>query len=166
MNSILLNKISFPPIENESTKILILGTMPGDFSLKMKEYYAHPRNKFWKIISTVLNEELPVTYSEKIALLLKSKIGLWDVLLSASRKGSLDNAIMNEEPNDLEDFISKHSRLKVIGFNGTKSEKYYDKYFKRIEGIKYLSLPSSSPANTRKNFEEICKEWAKMIKLP
>lgn len=158
-------KSSLEPISNENTEVLILGTMPGDKSLEVAEYYAHPRNRFWKILSTITQSNIPFTYSEKTALLLNSKIGVWDVLHSASRKGSLDSAILNAKPNDLENFISKHFHLKVIGFNGTKSEEYYDKYFTRINGIKYLSLPSSSPANTSKNFEEICKAWAKVIKL-
>lgn len=155
-------KKSLDSIANAETTILILGTMPGDKSLELSEYYAHPRNRFWKIISTITNNKLPVTYPEKIALLLNSKIGLWDVLHSASRQGSLDIAIMNAVPNDLEDFISKHNHLKVIGFNGTKSEEYYNKYFKRIKGIEYFSLPSSSPANTSRKFDEICKIWAKL----
>jgi len=124
-------KQSFEPISNSETRVLILGTLPGEKSLLLKEYYGHPRNKFWKIISAITKNELPSTYPEKQALLLKTKIGIWDVAHSAIRNGSLDNAINNEKPNDLESFISNHKNLRVIGFNGEKSEKLFDKYFKR-----------------------------------
>jgi hypoxanthine-DNA glycosylase len=152
-------KTSFDPISNADTTILILGTMPGDKSLELDEYYGHSRNRFWKIISTITSNYLPLTYSDKKALLLKSKIGIWDVAHKANRKGSLDSAIENEEPNDLDSFISSHKNLKVIGFNGTKSQSLFDKYFDRKSGIKYIALPSTSPANTGIDFDNICKQW-------
>lgn len=150
-------KTSFAPISNSETCVLILGTMPGDKSLELNEYYGHARNKFWKIISTITNNELPLTYAEKKSLLLKTKIGIWDVAHKANRKGSLDNAIQNEVPNKLNNFISKHKNLKAIGFNGTKAEALFDKYFSRQTGIKYISLPSTSPANTGSDFDSTCK---------
>lgn len=152
-------KTSFNPISNSDATVLILGTMPGDKSLELGEYYAHPRNRFWKIISTITGNDLPLNYSEKKQLLLKTKIGIWDVAHKANRKGSLDISIKNEKPNDLNDFISKHKNLKVIGFNGIKSEKLYDKYFDRKDKIIYISLPSTSPANTSIDFDTICKVW-------
>lgn len=152
-------KTSFDPISNSDTSILILGTMPGDKSLELGEYYGHSRNRFWKIISTITNNNLPLTYSDKKQLLLKTKIGIWDVAHKANRKGSLDSAIKNEEPNDLDNFIENHKNLKVIGFNGTKSETLFGKYFDRKNEIKYISLPSTSPANTGIDFDKICKVW-------
>jgi len=157
-------KTSFDPISNSETSVLILGTMPGDKSLELNEYYGHSRNKFWKIISTITNNELPITYVDKKALLKKTKIGIWDVAHKANRKGSLDNAIQDEEPNELNNFISKHKNLKVIGFNGTKAETLFDKYFSRQTGIKYISLPSTSPANTGIDFDSICKVWRQIFK--
>jgi hypoxanthine-DNA glycosylase len=157
-------KTSFDPISNSGTCILILGTMPGDKSLELNEYYGHSRNKFWKIISTISNNALPLTYTAKKGLLLKTKIGIWDVAHKANRKGSLDNAIQSEEPNDLNNFISKHKNLKVIGFNGTKAEALFDKYFARQSAIKYISLPSTSPANTSITFDDICKIWRQILK--
>jgi hypoxanthine-DNA glycosylase len=156
-------KTSFDPISNADTTILILGTMPGDKSLELGEYYGHSRNRFWKIISTITSNDLPVTYSDKKALLLKSKIGIWDVAHKANRKGSLDSAIENEEPNDLNSFISSHKNLKVIAFNGTKSQSLFDKYFNRKGGIKYITLPSTSPANTGIDFDNICKQWRHIL---
>lgn len=156
-------KTSFDPISNSDTSILILGTMPGDKSLELGEYYGHPRNRFWKIISTITDNDLPLTYSDKKALLLKTKIGIWDVAHKATRKGSLDSAIENEEPNDLDNFIAKHKNLKVIGFNGTKSQALFDKYFDRKSDLKYISLPSTSPANTGIDFDSICKLWRQIL---
>src|SRR5690606_1190911 len=156
-------KTSFNPISNSDTTILILGTMPGDKSLELGEYYGHPRNRFWKIISTITDNDLPLTYNEKKALLLKTKIGIWDVAHKANRKGSLDSAIEDEEPNDLDNFFTKHKNLKVIGFNGTKSQALFDKYFDRKSDLKYISLPSTSPANTSIDFDSICKLWRQIL---
>lgn len=156
-------KTSFDPISNADTTILILGTMPGDKSLELGEYYGHSRNRFWKTISTITNNDLPLTYADKKALLLKTKIGIWDVAHKANRKGSLDSAIENEEPNDLGNFITRHKDLKIIGFNGTKSQALHDKYFDRKAGIKYISLPSTSPANTGIDFDNICKVWRQIL---
>jgi len=156
-------KTSFDPISNADTTVLILGTMPGDKSLELGEYYGHSRNRFWKIISTITENDLPQTYADKKALLIKTKIGIWDVAHKANRKGSLDSAIEDEEPNDIETFIAKHKRLKIIGFNGTKSEVLFDKYFERKAGIKYVSLPSTSPANTGIDFDNICKKWRQIL---
>lgn len=156
-------KTSFDPISNSDTTILILGTMPGDKSLELGEYYGHSRNRFWKIISTITDNELPLTYADKKELLIKSKIGVWDVAHKANRKGSLDNAIKDEEPNDLDDFIARHKNLKIIGFNGAKSQTLFDKYFDKKIGIKYISLPSTSPANTGIDFENICEQWRQIF---
>lgn len=156
-------KTSFEPISNADTTVLILGTMPGDKSLELGEYYGHPRNRFWKIISTITDNDLPQTYADKKALLLKTKIGIWDVAHKANRKGSLDSAIEDEEPNDLDNFIARHKNLRIIGFNGAKSQALYDKYFDKKSGIKYISLPSSSPANTGIDFENICKQWRQIL---
>lgn len=156
-------KISFPPISDKDTQILILGSIPGDKSLELQEYYGHPRNRFWKVISNITCQEEPISYSAKKALLLKSKIGVWDVAHSAVRKGSLDSAIQNEAPNDILSFLSGHPDIKVIGFNGKKAEAMYDKYFKKMDGILYFSLPSTSPANASMRLERLCKIWKQLV---
>lgn len=152
-------KISFAPISDPKTAILILGSLPGDTSLALNEYYGHPRNRFWKIISTLSKQALPLNYTDKKALLQKTNIGVWDVAHTAIRKGSLDMAMAQEVPNDLEKFINSHNHLKVIGFNGKKAETLFDRHFNRKPGIRYVSLPSSSPANAAITFENICKMW-------
>lgn len=157
------NKKSFDPISDSETIVLILGTMPGDKSLELQEYYGNTGNRFWKIISTITNNELPLNYTDKKKLLLKTKIGVWDVVHEADRKGSLDSEIKNEVPNDLNDFITKHKNLKVIGFNGTKSATLFDKYFERKKHIKYILLPSTSQANTGIDFDHSCEIWRQIL---
>jgi hypoxanthine-DNA glycosylase len=159
-----ITKRSFQPISSPDTKILILGTMPGDKSIALGEYYGHPRNRFWQMISNITNNPLPQDYIQKKALLLRTKIGIWDVVHTAIRKGSLDSAITGEEPNDLDSFISKHEKLRVIAFNGAKAKALFDKYFTKHDTIKYLSLPSTSPANTGISFQEICNEWMQILR--
>lgn len=157
------SKSSFDPISDLDITILILGSLPGDKSLELAEYYGHSRNRFWKIIATITNNDMPLTYTDKIALVLKSKIGIWDVVHKANRKGSLDTAIEGEEPNDLDNFIARHKNLKVIGFNGKKAHALYDKYFGRKKEIQYISLPSTSPANAGIDFDSICNQWRKIL---
>lgn len=156
-------KFSFAPISNPEITVLILGSLPGEKSLELGEYYAHSQNRFWKIISSISEQKLPITYVEKKQLLLFAKIALWDVAHQATRMGSLDSAIKNEQPNNLPLFISKHKNLKIIAFNGIKAQQLHDKYFDRKKDLKYLSLPSTSPANARINFETICAQWKKLV---
>lgn len=156
-------KTSFPPLADADTEILILGTLPGDRSLELGEYYGHPQNRFWRVAAQVTGNPVPVNYEEKKALLTRSKIGLWDVAHRAVRKGSLDSAIRDEEPNDLKRFVAEHRSLKIIGFNGRSPEKLYDKYFSREPHITYISLPGTSPANAANGIERLCEKWRQII---
>ena len=154
---------SFPPFINTTTEILILGTMPGIASLEKQEYYAHPRNHFWKIIYTLFNN-LPVleVFEQKIAFLQNNKIGLWDVLENCERKGSLDAHIKNHKENDFEMLFEKFSGITKIVFNGKESHKYFFFFFFQIKGITYYVMPSTSPANTM-CFEKKLKIWSTML---
>mgnify|MGYP001567098929 FL=1 len=157
-------KNSFAPISNNETQILILGSLPGEKSLQMAEYYAHPQNRFWRVLAKLTNSPLPIDYGEKIDLLLKNNLGVWDVVKTAKRIGSLDTNILDEVPNDLEGFIEDHPNLEVIVFNGSKSQKLFDKYFIREPNLKYLELPSTSPANATYNFERLCERWLQIVR--
>ena len=156
-------KISFAPIINEEAKILILGSLPSDKSLEKGEYYGHLQNKFWRVIATITGNELPVSYADKKQLLLKSDIGIWDVAHSAQRAGSMDSAIKDVEPNDINGLIAMHSDIKVIGFNGTKAQSLFDKHFTRNPEIRYILLPSTSPANAAISFDNLCKAWRQLL---
>jgi len=96
--------------------------------------------------------------------LSKHKIGLWDVAKAADRKGSLDSNITDAVPNDLDEFLKTHKKIKVIGFNGNKSADLFAKFFSRQPNIVYHNLASTSPANTGINFEQICSEWKRILK--
>ena len=162
MRSIIKSK-SFSPIIYSDTKILILGSLPGKKSLELKQYYGHARNRIWKILSHLTGGDIPVTYQQKKELLYKNKIGLWDVAHSAHREGSLDSNIKDETPNDIEGLIKNSGSIKVIGFNGKKSEKMFYKYFTENLEIKYVPLPSTSPANMAISFEDICARWSQLF---
>ena len=156
-------KQSFTPISDMRTRILILGSLPGERSLQASEYYAHPGNRFWKIISGVTGSEIPIRYEDKLSLLIANGIGLWDVVREASREGSLDARIKHEVPNDLEALISSRPMLSTIIFNGKTAERLFDKYYRRIEGLRYVSLPSTSPANAAFSFEVLFERWQSVL---
>ncbi|NVN96682.1 DNA-deoxyinosine glycosylase [Candidatus Nomurabacteria bacterium] len=154
---------SFPPISQTDAKVLILGTMPGERSLKMRQYYGHGGNQFWKIMFACLKEPYSDTYAEKVNLLQKHKIALWDVLQYCERKGSSDNAITGEVPNDFADFFSKHKNIKAILFNGHNAADYFNRYIGSPNGISCQVLPSTSPANTWSAKEEKMKIYGQAL---
>lgn len=156
-------KQSFLPIADAHIEILILGSVPGDKSLAENQYYAHPQNRFWKMLASITKQASPLNYEEKLALLHQYHIGLWDVIASAQRKGSLDSAIKEILPNDIDTFIIEHKSLKTIAFNGKKAEVVYDKYFSRKEGITYFSMPSTSPANAVMSLDDLCEKWKLLL---
>lgn len=151
---------SFSPFINSETEILILGTMPGIASLEKQEYYAHPRNHFWKIMYTLLDSlPISVVFEEKIKLLQNNKIGLWDVLENCERNGSLDINIKNQKENDFFTLFKNYPTITKIIFNGKESHKYFLKKFGQIKGITYYVMPSTSPANTM-SFEKKVEIWS------
>ena len=159
-----MTKYSFPPLINSSSKILILGSLPGEESLKQVQYYAHPRNAFWKIMFTIFNEIYSEDYSAKCELLLKNHIALWDMVHSGIREGSLDSDIKNEIPNDIEELLKEYQGISTILLNGKKAEAMYKRHFSQIP-VHTIALPSTSPANARLNFEEKLKVWKEAINL-
>lgn len=151
---------SFLPYIDHNTRILILGTIPGVQSLEKHEYYAHPRNHFWKIMYTLFNS-LPIddAFSKKINLLQEHAIGLWDVLENCERKGSLDVHIKNQKENDFISLFEQYPQINKIIFNGKESHKYFFKKFGQIKGITYYVMPSTSPANTM-SFDKKFALWS------
>ncbi len=157
------NRISsFPPIVSNDAKILILGSVPGVKSLEMQEYYAHPQNKFWKIIFELFNENFSEDYLEKIKILKKNKIAVWDVIDSCERVGSLDTTIKNEESNDILQLLKKYQNIKTIFCNGGKSYQNLQKIVGKNFEIPIYLLPSTSPLHTI-SFEKKLESW-KIIK--
>ncbi len=143
---------SFPPIETADARILILGSMPGEASLRAGQYYAHPQNLFWRIMGELLGFDPAAPYEQRVRALKAAHVALWDVLHSCRRKGSLDSNIDGGSlaPNDLAAFFRSHPKINRVFFNGAKAEECYRRHvLPGIEGdsIEYLRLPSTSPAN-------------------
>ena len=150
---------SFPPIANKDSKILILGSIPGVKSLEMQQYYAHPQNKFWKIICEIFNEEFTTNYQQRIEILEKHHIALWDVIDTCERKGSLDSEIRNEEANKIEELLQNFSNIKAIFCNGQKSHKNLQKILGKKFRMPIIVLPSTSPAYAGLSYFDKLKSW-------
>ncbi|WP_299176660.1 DNA-deoxyinosine glycosylase [uncultured Chryseobacterium sp.] len=156
------NRISsFSPIIDHASKILILGSIPGVKSLEKQQYYAHPQNAFWKIIFTLFNEDFTEDYSQKLRILKKHHIALWDVIDSCERKGSLDSEIRNEEANQIAELLEEHPDIKAIFCNGGKSYKNLQKILGKNFRIPVYLLPSTSPLHTI-SLERKLDEWKKI----
>jgi len=143
---------SFSPIADESARVLVLGSMPGVLSLKANQYYAHPRNAFWRIMASIYGFSAELPYDTRVEKLKSSGVALWDVLHSCVRVGSLDSAIEagSRVPNDFQAFFQQHPGIKFVGFNGAEAEKSFAKYslpHLNVSGIRFARLPSSSPAH-------------------
>ncbi len=154
---------SFPPIADKNSKILILGSIPGAKSLELKQYYAHPQNIFWKIIFEIFNEEFTTNYTERIAMLKKHNIALWDVIDSCERKGSLDSDIRNEEVNQISKLLEEYPNIQAIFCNGQKSFKNLQKLLGKDFRVPVFALPSTSPAHASLKYEEKVLSWRKIL---
>jgi len=155
---------SFPPIENEEAEVLILGSMPGWASLAASQYYAHPQNAFWRILSDILELQSHSSYETRARALKGARIALWDVLKSCVRRGSLDSEIDSDSEisNDFPTFFRRHGRITRVFFNGTKAETSFKRHvLPRINpgAIKFSRLPSTSPANASIPYTRKLKAW-------
>lgn len=148
----------FPPLYDENSQILILGSFPSVKSREAMFFYGHPQNRFWKVASRIFGAPVPETIDEKKKFLLSNKIALWDVIASCEIKGSSDSSIKNAVPNDLSE-IFKKADIKHIFVNGKTAEKYYNKYTKNTVGKAAVCLPSTSPANAAWTVERLVKAW-------
>jgi double-stranded uracil-DNA glycosylase len=142
-------KSSFPPEAGPGTRVLILGSLPGEISLARGQYYAHPQNQFWRLIGAVIEVELQgLDYPHRLAALKDAGVGLWDVVKTARRTGSLDQHIRDHAPNPLVDFAASLPALEAVGFNGGTSWKLGSPQLLGVDRLKLIPLPSSSPAYT------------------
>ncbi len=141
-------RLGFAPVVDTETRLLILGSLPGDASLRAAQYYAHPRNAFWPLIGGVLGEDLlALRYEQRLDRLTARGVGLWDVIASAERSGSLDAAIRSPEAADLRGLIGSLSRLRAVAFNGKLAAKLGRRIIGDVAGVRLIDLPSSSPAH-------------------
>lgn len=140
------------------TQVLILGSLPGEVSLARTQYYAHPRNQFWRLLAEVSGHPLPDAYEARLARLRALGIGLWDVIGSAERAGSLDGAIRRATANPLMALVATLPRLRAIAFNGGRASQLGAPTLAGQSSLTLLSLPSSSPAYTLA-FEQKLARW-------
>ena len=149
-----------PPAGSSDARLLILGSLPGEASLKARRYYAHPRNQFWRLLGLAIGEDLaPIDYEDRMQRLAERRIALWDVVGEASRAGSLDAAIRGATPNQLREYAATHPKLRAIAFNGATAARIGRAGIGELKGIELFDLPSSSPAYTL-SFEQKAKRWA------
>jgi hypoxanthine-DNA glycosylase len=153
-------KHGLPPIAGADAGLFILGSLPGDASLAARCYYAHPTNQFWRLLGGAIGEELqPLAYEERLARLRARRIGLWDVIASAERPGSLDQAIRSAGHNPLHRLLDEFPRLEAIAFNGSTAATTGRRLMGAASRIRLIDLPSSSAANTRP-FAQKAAAWA------
>ncbi|MBR4086746.1 MAG: DNA-deoxyinosine glycosylase [Clostridia bacterium] len=147
-----------PPLYNEESELLILGSFPSVKSREQAFFYGHPQNRFWKVLAAVFETPTPTSIQEKKAFLLKNKVALWDVIASCEIEGSADSTIKNACANDLTPIL-ENSRIQKIFVNGSTAKKYYDRYLLCQTGIEAILLPSTSPANAAWSLERLIAHW-------
>lgn len=153
----------FPPVYDENSRILILGSMPSVKSREAQFYYGHPQNRFWRVLGAVIGEEFPDDIGEKRKILLKHGIALWDVIAECDISGSSDSSIRNVVPNDLS-LILEAAEISAIFTNGSTATKIYRKYQLPLTGREPVQLPSTSPANAAWPLERLIKEWGNALR--
>lgn len=147
-----------PPVYNKNSQILILGSFPSVKSREGRFFYHHKQNRFWKVLSTIVNDVLPETIDEKKDFLLKNHIAVWDVIASCDIEGSSDSSIKNAVPNDFSDIL-KAAPIRKIYTNGGTAYKLYHKYCEKVTGFEAVKLPSTSPANASYSLERLISQW-------
>ncbi|MBS7231532.1 DNA-deoxyinosine glycosylase [Flavobacterium psychroterrae] len=158
-------KEALPPLINNSSRILILGTMPGDQSIAKQEYYGNKGNHFWRIMFTIFNQDYSLLYDDRKDLLKAHKVALWNVLANCMRIGSSDSKIKDEKVNDFESFHLQYPDIKYIFFESKSASKYYQKYVKPREDISYFIMPSTSGLNAGIPLSEKIDCWRKLAEV-
>lgn len=148
----------FEPVFNKKSRVLVLGTIPSPKSREQGFYYGHPRNRFWKILSQVLEEPIPVTIDDKKDMLLRRRIAVWDVLAGCDIQGAADASIKNPIPNDM-NRILKQAKIRAVFTTGSKAALLYRKYCEPVCHFPCTLLPSTSPANCRLSDEELTRHY-------
>jgi hypoxanthine-DNA glycosylase len=154
--------VGLPPVIGRQTRLLVLGSFPGAASLAAGQYYAHPRNQFWPIVSDLLGEELrALPYRQRLARLRQRGLGLWDIYAQCRRDGSLDSAIEDAVLNDLSSLRVRAPELRAVAHNGGESARAM--HITAALGLPVLRLPSTSPANASWAFERKLAAWREAL---
>ena len=158
-------KFGLAPVARSDARLFILGSLPGDASLAARRYYAHPTNQFWRLLGQAIGEELQsLPYEERLHRLAERRIGLWDVIASASRSGSLDQSIRSPDHNAVEQLRDQFPELRAVAFNGSTAAAAGRRLLGDADGLTLIALPSTSAANTRP-FAEKAQAWAVLAKF-
>lgn len=159
--------IGFPPVSDERARVLILGSLPGQRSLQLRQYYGQPRNAFWGIMGRLFNAGPELPYAERTQRLVDSRVALWDVCAAAHRPGSLDSSISRASvvTNAFAEFLGEHRRIGLICFNGSTAAALYSRTVlpdlrKPFRDIPIKTLPSTSPAHASMSFDEKLSRWS------
>jgi hypoxanthine-DNA glycosylase len=164
----------FPPIARPDAEILILGSLPGQRSLELQQYYAHPQNAFWKLIAEIYGASSSLPYMQRVEVLTTNRVALWDVLAAAERPGSLDSSIVHASAraNDFAAFYRAHPLIRRVYFNGRKAEELYGRFVlpglsapdlsADFAALRYVSMPSTSPAHAGMTFAKKLARWKKI----
>ena len=153
-------KRSFPPVVGEEARVLVLGTLPGEESLRRQQYYAHPRNLFWPILFGLFDAPTTTDYAARLAFALAQRVALWDVCMLGEREASADATIRREVPNAIDRLLDAHPTIGAVAFNGSGARRLHDRHFPRRAGLAYLAMPSTSPAHARLDFAAKRAQWA------
>ena len=151
--------LSFKPLADDRSRVLILGTMPGPVALKKREYYGFSGNHFWPIMFRLFGERPHADFRKKKALLRENRIALWDVIGACRRTGASDSSIRDVVPNDIPGLIRRRKSIRTIFLNGKTAERLYRRHFGELIHIPAYALPSTSPAHASMSFEKKLKAW-------
>lgn len=154
---------SFRPLADRSSRILILGTMPGPVAQARREYYGFSGNHFWKIVPKLLGVEKDLNYREKRALLKENHLALWDVIRSCTRTGASDSSIRDAVPNDIPGLLKRYPSIRTIFLNGATAERLYRKHFGRSIHLPTMTLPSTSPAHASISLAKKLERWSAIL---
>ena len=152
-----------PPLFDEDSRVLILGSFPSVKSREANFFYGHPQNRFWKVIAKVFDEDVPTTIEEKKKLILSNHLAMWDVIAECDIEGSSDSSIKNVVTNDLSVILDNAPIRKII-VNGKTAEKMYNRYNLKKTGIDAMVLPSTSPANAAWSLDKLVEAWETGLK--
>lgn len=155
---------NIPPLYDEKSRILILGSFPSVKSREGQFFYHHPQNRYWKVMAAVFGCQVPNTIEEKKRMILSNHVAMWDVIASCDISGSSDSSIKNAIPNDIGRLLQE-TEIGKIYTNGGTAHKYYQKYIKKKIGQEDILLPSTSPANAAWKLDRLIEAWGEKLEI-
>ena len=155
--------IGLPSVVNKSSKVIILGSMPGAESLRIRQYYGHPRNQFWEIMKRLLKQKSIASYVDKKRMVFNNGIALWDVIHSCKRDGSLDANLRDIKVNDFKRFIKRHPNIRAVFCNGQTAFRLFNRHCGYVD-LPVLCLPSTSPAHSIPVSNKL-RKWKKVLRF-